>query len=122
MRTTLNQVFIPQEPTRWDPLTNCAVPMYDFTPALRYGSICVCLEPNVSFHMTKPVASALREKLAAFRESDYLIAVGSPLVIALSAHFALERTGGKLNLLTWDRREGEYLNHRIELSQPSLCC
>lgn len=111
----MNQVFIPQEPTRWDAATGVAVSMYNFTPALRYGSITVCLEPNISFHMTRPVAAALQTKMAEFKADDYLIAVGSPLVIALSAHFALQATGGKLNLLTWDRREGEYLNHRIEL-------
>jgi hypothetical protein len=109
------RVFIPQEPHKWDAMTGTQVPLYNFGPALRYGTLVVCLPPNVSFQMTSPVATALLEKMRDFRETDYLIAVGSPLVILLSGHIALTKTGGKLNLLTFDRRENEYLNNRIEL-------
>ena len=108
------RVFIPQEPTTWDAAIGMAKPKMDFTPALRYGELIVCLPPNVSFHMTKPIVHALREKMSDFRDDDYLIAVGSPLVIALSTWIAMGRTGGRLNLLTWDRREAQYLNTRIE--------
>jgi hypothetical protein len=87
----------------------------DFSPALRYGELVVCLPPNISFYYTSPVIQALKEKLAEFSESDYLIAVGSPFVIGISVHVALMRTGGKLNLLSWDKRQSQYLNTRIEM-------
>ena len=109
------RVYVPQEPTRWDHATGLPIPMYDFAPALRYGRLVVCLPPNISFHITKPVSMALREKMKDFNDDDYLIAVGSPLIIALSTHIALSINGGRLNFLTWDKREGEYLNTRIEL-------
>ena len=111
----MNKVYIPQEPTRWDASVGASVPMYDFSRALRYGELVVCLPPNVSFHMTRPIVTALRERLRDFTADDYLIAVGSPVIIAISAHIALQRTGGRLNLLSWDRREGEYLNTVIEM-------
>lgn len=111
----MKKVYIPQEPTRWDNTVEMHMPTMDFTPASRYGELVVCLPPNISFHMTKPVYLALKEKMREFSDDDYLIAVGSPLVIALSSHIALQRTGGKLNLLTWDRLQRQYLNHRVEL-------
>ena len=111
----MSKVYIPQEPTRWNVDLGAAQSIMDFTPALRYGELVVCLAPNISFHLTKPVCTTLREKLRDFAEDDYLIAVGSPLVIALSSHIALSKTGGKLNLLSWDKRQHEYLNSRIEL-------
>lgn len=109
------RVFIPQEPARWDSALGVQVPMMDFTPALRYGELVTCLPPNISFHMAKPVTAALKEKMADFNEEDYLVAVGSPLAIAISAGIAFRKTGGKLNLLSWDKRERQYLSTRIEL-------
>lgn len=111
----MKRVFIPQEPARWNAELGLTQPTMDFTPALRYGELITCLPPGVSFHMTRPVVVALREKMRDFDVDDYLIAVGSPLVIALSAHIALTKTGGRLNLLSWDRRQREYLNSVVEL-------
>lgn len=110
----MKKVYIPQEPSKWDSTVEMHMPTMDFTPALRYGELVVCLPPNISFHMTKPVYAALKEKMRDFDDGDYLIAVGSPLVIALSSHIALLKTRGSLNLLTWDRMQRQYLNHRIE--------
>lgn len=113
--TTGNKVYISQEPYRVDPVLGIATPSMDFTPALRYGELVTCLPQNVSFQMVAPITQALKERMKDFKESDYLIAVGSPLAIVLSAAVALRRTGGKLNLLSWDKRERQYLNTRIEL-------
>lgn len=110
-----SKVYIPQEPSRWDERIAAQVPTMDFTPALRYGELVTCLPPNVSFHMAAPVIAAMKERMSGFAETDYLIAVGSPLSIAISVGVALRKTGGKLNLLSWDRRERQYLNTRIEL-------
>jgi len=108
-------VYIPQEPTRWDATIGAALPMYDFNSAKEYGTLRVCLPSNVSIHMTSPIVTALKETMKHITSNDYLVAVGSPVMIAISAHIALTRTGGKLNLLTFDRRDGKYVNTRIEV-------
>ena len=109
------RVYIAQEPQRWDPALGISTPTMDFTPALRYGELVTCLPPGLSFQMIGPITTALKERMRDFRETDYLIAVGSPLAIVLSSAIALRRTGGKLNLLSWDKRERQYINTRIEL-------
>jgi len=113
----MNRVFIPQEPQKWDSATSTSYPLYDFTPALRYGALEVCLAPNASFLMIAPVTAALKERMRSFTDDDYLVAVGSPVMIALSAAIASERTGGKFNLLSYDKRMNEYLNTRIEITK-----
>lgn len=111
----LPKVYVPQEQTRWDNAIGSNVPKMDFTPALKYGEIVVCLPHNISFYVTAPVVAALKEKLRDFTEDDYLISVGSPLVIGISTHIALCKTGGKVNLLTWDKLQREYLCHRVSM-------
>lgn len=109
------RVFIPQEPHRWDHGSGALVPLMDFTPAIRHGDLRVCLPPQVSFQLTGPVTVALREKMRDFRPDDYLIAVGAPEIIVISSHIALTATGGKLNLLTWDKRERAYVVKELRL-------
>ena len=108
-------VYVPQDQTRYDDVLGAPVSIMDFTPALRYGRIVMCLPPNISIMYTQPVIASLRESMRRFRPKDYLVAIGSPIVIAISAKIAMEKTGGRLNLLTWDRRERQYLLSTISM-------
>lgn len=111
----MNRCFLPQEPTRYDAATGLRKVTMDFTPALRYGEIKVCLPPNISLFATHPVAVALREQMKDFDEEDYLIAVGDPTLIGMAFHIALMKTGGRFNQLKWDRHTGQYLKLRVEM-------
>ena len=111
----LHTVWVAMEPQRWDAASGAFVAQYDLTKALRYGDLKVALAPRQSLLTLEPIVVALREKFADFRDEDYLIAIGSPILIAISAHIALQRTGGYLNLLTWDRTEQQYLNTLIDI-------
>lgn len=110
------KVYIPQEPVRWGEDGEGPIAMYDFTPALRYGELKTCIPSNVTFHDIKRVAGILALALREFEPRDYLIAVGSPLIIGIAAHLAFQRTGGSLQMLTWDRRVSQYVNNRIDLT------
>lgn len=113
----MNRCFIPQAPTRYDRGTDLRLPTIDFAPAQKFGTLVVCLPPDVSPHNAHPIAIALREKMWDFDSDDYLIAVGDPTLIGIAFHIAAERTGGKFNQLKWDKFTGQYLKLRIELPQ-----
>lgn len=89
--------------------------MMDLSPAIKYGDIKICLRPNISFAMSAPVVTALKEQMSDFTQDDYLIAIGSPMSIAISAGIAFRKTGGALKLLTWDKRERTYMLNEIKL-------
>ena len=111
----MNRCFLPQEPTRYDKALDLRKSTMDFTPALQYGELVVCLPHNVSLFATHPVALALRERMADFDKDDYLIAVGDPTLIGMAFHIALMKTGGKFNQLKWDRHTSRYLKLPIDM-------
>lgn len=111
----MNKVYVPQEPTSWNAELGVRVQTVDLTPALRFGQLVTCLPPNISFHIGSGAVNRLKDALKNFDEEDYLIAIGSPLAIAMSAGVALQSTGGILQLLSWDKRERQYICTRIEL-------
>lgn len=111
----MNKVYIPHEPSRWDAKAGVYVASMDYSPARQYGELVTCLPPNTSFQMTGPVFTALKEKLSEFDEGDYIVNVGSPLALLLAGYIVLTRTGGKFNLLQWDRIAKQYFVHRVEV-------
>lgn len=108
------KVFVPQEPHRFNPTIGTPVPMHDLTPASVYGEMVVCLPPNVSFHFISPVVDALRKRMSDMQPGDYLVAIGSPRIIAVSAIIAARITNGNFKLLEWDKRANSYIATTIE--------
>lgn len=108
------KVFVPQEPHRYDPVVGSSVPLHNISPAAAYGEIVVCLPPNISFHYIGPVIEALRKNMQSIQPGDYLLAIGSPRVIAISAALASKLTGGDFKFLEWDKRLGSYVATEIK--------
>lgn len=105
--TLAPSVFVPQEPSRWDAALQMHVPSVNLRPAMKYGTLKVLMPPNISVMFASPTVQALKEKLAASTQDDFLVAVGDPTLIATCAGILL-RKHGRMNLLKWDRRESQY--------------
>lgn len=85
-------------------------------PALKFGA----LEPLIvgrdsQLYNTGPLVEQLRHKLAAFREQDYLLTVGDPVAIGIATAIAADHTGGKVQMLKWDRQEKQYYVINIDI-------
>ncbi len=52
--------------------------------------------------------SAMRRKLFDFTAEDYLLPIGSPMLIAWAAALATQASGGKLKMLDWQRDLKKY--------------
>ena len=59
----------------------------------------------------------MRKNLQDIRKQDYLLAVGAPTIIALSAIIASEQTNGQFNMLKWDKREYRYYPLEFDIFQ-----
>lgn len=106
-------VYVPQEPMRWDPALGARVPMYDLSGAAKFGRIHICIPPTIVLHDTAEIARRLAAGMETFDEGDFLLAVGSPMMIAIAGHIALSNAGGAIQMLNWDRRSGAYVSLKV---------
>lgn len=103
------RVYVPQVPSRLDPVLRDWVPTVNLKPAEAHGEVIVLLPPQASRMATAPLVVALREQMAGFTEGDYLVAVGDPSILAAAACIAARKTGGVLRILKWDRQTSTYI-------------
>lgn len=102
-------VYIPQVPSRFDSRSKLWVPQVDTSPAKKFGDLVVLLPPEANRLHTAPLLVALRENLRHITADDYIVALGDPSIIAITACLAAANTGGVLRLLKWDRQASDYI-------------
>ena len=95
-----------------------AAPNINILSASDYGYLVICL-PNrdQAILSTAPYVQKMRKNLQDIRKQDYLLAVGDPTIIALSAIIASEQTNGQFNMLKWDKREYRYYPLEFDIFQ-----
>ena len=62
-----------------------------------------------------PLVYKLRQGLKNFTSSDYLLLTGDPAIIGVACSIVSDITGGKYNLLKWDKQERKYYPISINL-------
>jgi hypothetical protein len=105
----MNKVYVPQQPSRFDSATKLWIPTINVDSAREFGEIVVMLPPNANRLHTAPLVAALKEQLALFTRDDYIVALGDPSLIAAAACIAALKTGGRFNMLKWDRMTSSYI-------------
>lgn len=76
-------------------------PKFDFTPALQFGELAFLLDHKASPYDLPPVQRVLHEKLMHFSNKDYLLCVGSPVLIGLAVAIAADYNHGHVAMLQW---------------------
>jgi hypothetical protein len=109
------RVFIPQEPMKRDPVTQCMVSVMNFNHARRFGEPVVLCPTGPAALSTAPTTWSLKDKLRDFCDDDYLIAVGDPTLQAMAACVACDVNRGRINFLKWDRECGAYIVVKFDL-------
>ena len=82
-----------------------------------FGYLVICL-PNTGpdsqvIYSTSPFTRKMKKNLQNFRQQDYLLAIGDPIIILICGIAINDVTNGKFNSLKWDRREYKY--HPLEV-------
>ena len=62
-----------------------------------------------------PLIYKLRQGLKEYKKKDYLLLTGDPAIIGVACSIVSDITGGKYNLLKWDKQERKYYPIEINL-------
>lgn len=108
-------VYVTQEPQ-----ARGGRPMMDLSPAQEYGEMVFLLPPGPVALSPAPMIRDLRRALEGFTEDDYLLALGDPVAIGAATAVAAERTGGKVRMLRWDRRDHRYIEIKANMRGGSF--
>ena len=107
-----NKVYVIQEL----PGTRAGRPKFNIMGAQKYGKLEILLPEFSQIILSPgPLIFKLRKLLKDYTEKDYLLLTGDPAIIGVACSIAADITGGKYNLLKWDRQEQTYYPIEINL-------
>ena len=103
-------VYIPQEPRKRDAKSGQWVTAIDLSPAKKFGDLKVLLQHRSLPIDIEPMSQNLKESLKDFSDDDYMLAIGNPTAMVLSAIIASQNNDGKLKMLYWDSKIKDYIS------------
>ena len=107
-----SRVFVIQEIAG----TKAGNPKINIMGASNYGQFKFLLpEFSQIIFSPGPLVYKLRQGLKNFKKRDYLLLTGDPAIIGVACSIVSDITGGKYNLLKWDKQEGKYYPIEINL-------
>ena len=101
-------VYVVQDHRRYDKGTGEYVSVHDLSPAEEFGQLKYLLSPTAAPWATESIINDLWEGLDGFRQGDYLLMIGNPVLCALAAVVACDITEGRIRFLQWNGRERKY--------------
>lgn len=113
---TESKVYIVQVPMSYSPIKKGWVNKYDLSPASEYGQMVRLLPSGALFRQSlEETLKALAEKLSGYTERDYILALGDPVAIAAAVLQAAHASGGKVNVLKFDKPSQRYFSFPLEI-------
>ena len=103
----MSKVYCVTEPITY--INGTPQPLFDISPALRYGELEILAKHNNSMFASVPMVRYFREKLKDFCDDDYILPVGDPVTIAAVAAIAADMNKGYFKMLKWDKKQRQYL-------------
>ena len=96
--------------------TRSGNPKINIMGASQYGQFKFLLpEFSQMIFSPGPLIFKLRQGLKKFTTKDYLLLTGDPAIIGVACSIVSDITGGKYNLLKWDKQERKYYPIKINL-------
>ena len=96
--------------------TKSGNPKINIMGASQYGKFKFLLpEFSQMIFSPGPLIYKLRQGLKNFKQGDYLLLTGDPAIIGVACSIVHELTGGKFNLLKWDKQERKYYPIEINI-------
>ena len=96
--------------------TRAGNPKINIMGASQYGQFKFLLpEFSQMIFSPGPLIYKLRQGLKEYKKKDYLLLTGDPAIIGVACSIVSDITGGKYNLLKWDKQERKYYPIEINL-------
>lgn len=109
-------VYIVQNSLKRD-ATGAMVPKHDTRTAAQFGPTVDLLGPGAA-PWSLGVVDELYRKLAGFTSEDFLVLIGSPVLIGYAFTIAAEMADGKFTVLQWDGKRDCYFPVKCDLKWP----
>jgi hypothetical protein len=98
------------------PGTKIGTPKFNIMGAQKFGTLKTLLPEHSQIILSPgPLIFKLRKLLDKYTPTDYLLLTGDPAIIGVACSIVADKTGGKFNLLKWDRQEKTYYPIEINL-------
>ena len=98
------------------PGTKIGTPKFNIMGAQKFGTLKTLLSEHSQIILSPgPLIFKLRKLLDKYTPDDYLLLTGDPAIIGVACSIVADKTGGKFNLLKWDRQEKTYYPIEINL-------
>ena len=114
-----SRVFIPQRPLmkvfnnetdEWE-----WVNKWDLSEAENYGTITPILSSQARPFTPEPIIAEIKAALHDYGDSDYLIAIGNPALLAWCVAIAAYFNDGFVNMLQWNSIDRTYVSIEADL-------
>lgn len=92
-------------------------PKHKTEDAARFGRVVDLLGPSAS-PWGRGVVDEMHRKLGEFTEEDFLVLIGSPVLIGYAFAIAADQTGGIVNVLQWDGKGDRYFPVKCDVAWP----
>ena len=109
------KVFVIQEPMRRDADSGQIVPVMDFRKVLEYGEPVVLLQNGRVSLAPGPTIDTIRDGLRNFTDDDYIVSVGDPSAIFITAMIMADINNGRCKLLKWDKNVKQYISVQVDI-------
>jgi len=88
----------------------------NIAPAQEYGEVVTLLPPGSQFFAAKEAVRLIKHRLHEldYSQGDFLLPLGTPVIMAVASAIAARRTNGCLNVLVWDRQTSKYISYSLE--------
>lgn len=114
----MSRVFVPQVPSRFDTKLNTWMPTVNIDPAREYGDVKVMLPPEAARLETATQVKLLKDAMVDYGPEDYILAIGNPVIIAITAAIA-DRASSPLRILQWDKVTRRYQLLQAEIDEDA---
>lgn len=116
MSTRAPKVFVTQIPSRRDPATNEWIPTVNVTSAQKFGEVMTLLPPGSAFFAASETTRLIKQRLhdLDYQMGDYLLPLGHPAIMAVTAAVAARRSNGCLRVLVWDKHSKDYVPFELD--------
>jgi hypothetical protein len=119
--STTPRVFVVQEPLKMGP-GGVAVPRINYGTLQPFGYLKFLftwgeITDRTPLDDTTTYLWRARAQLADFRDTDYLVPMGHPGLIAIATLAAAEANDGRIKILDWSRERSAYRVVQIDLNR-----